>query len=558
MNKASLNYLLEFSVSDPAKRKEFLEKLLTRKNAANQKNVKLLKIIYRYVDADDINNWDSAAVCKELDIKTGELDTLKSRLISDYREFLFEWEKILNKLKEDFKGTELEFDFLKARKMNNIGMKKEMKTFHLNFLNQLAKNKKDVMKNYNINSSQLFLFEYESTETMAHYYYVQKNYPQFLAFYNKLEKLYKLKDKFSLSEKEEAAINVRLFLTRTYKHVFKLINDKNYLSALNNLNAADSLIKEYNLEVYRYGIPLLMALIYFRLNDNVKLKKLCDEIALLAENEGRFPEAAVAKSYLTLLEFNSDKTKLDYYVEKIKGYYEVCKDSAPYSAYTFLLIKHYAHILSNKGEEGNSDHLMKHALANSVLSHNKSFTFLTYYQIENEKYFAKILKFENHGESLPHLIHPGNEVLDTFQKVLGNIVVNMRETISVNTLCNIYITFLYILFMKEGEPDIQYAEFIKGKLHRMIKTRNIAIDENLYKAVTLAFQMQEDSAIMKKPDFLNKYSFTLDNFCGKIIESSRNSIYTAAGPYSILYTLAKRINQNEIWQIIKKYDWRVF
>lgn len=558
MNKASLNYLLEFSVSDPAKRKEFLEKLLARKNAEYQKNVRLLKIIYRYVDADEINNWDSAAVCKELNIKTGELDTLKSRLISDYREFLFDWEKILNNHKEDFKGTELEFDFLKARKMNNIGMKKEMKTFHLNFLNQLEKNRKEVMKNYNINSSQLFLFEFESIETMAHYYYVQKNYPQFLLFFNKLEKLYKLKNKYSISEKEEAAINVRLFLTRSYKHVFKLINDKNYLSALNNLNAAYSIIMEYNLEVYRYGIPLLIALIYFRLNDNLKLKKLCGEIASRAENEGRFPEAAVANSYLILLEYNKDKSKLDYYIEKIKVYYETCKSSAPYSAYTFIMIKHYAHILSNKGEEGNSDHLMKHALANSVLSHNKSFTFLTYYQIENEKYFAKILRFENYGEHLPIFMHPENEVLDAFQKTLGNIVVNMRESVSVNTLCNIHITFLYIIFMKEGEPDIQYAEFIKEKLHRMMKTRNIAIDENLYKAVTLAFQMQEDFSILKKPDFLNKYSFTLDNLCAKIIESSRNSIYTAAGPYSILYTAAKRINQNEIWQIIKKYDWSVF
>lgn len=558
MNKASLNYLLEFSVSDSQTRENFLNKLLTRKNAENQKNVKLLKIIYRYVDTENVNGWDSAKVCKELEIKMGELDTLKSRLISDYREFVFGWEKFEKELRENFKGTDLEFDFLKAKKMNTIGMKKEMKTFHLNFLNHLEKNRKEVMKNYNINSSQLFLLEFESTETMAHYYYVQKNYPQFLSFFNKLEKLYKLKNKFSLSEKDEAAINVRLFLTRTYKHVFKLISDKNYLSALNNLNAAYSIIMEYNLEVYRYGIPLLMALIYFRLNDNVKLKKLCGEIALRAENEGRFPEAAVANSYLILLEYNKDKSKLDYYIEKIKEYYEICKVSAPYSAYTFILIKHYAHILSNKGEGGNSDHLMKHALANSVLSHNKSFTFLTYYQIENEKYFSKILRFENYGEPLPIFIHPGNEVLDAFQKTLGNIVVNMRESISVNTLCNIHITFLYIIFMKEGEPDIQYAEFIKGKLHRMIKTRNIAIDENLYKAVTLALQMQEDFSIMKKPGFLNKYSFTLDNLCAKVIESSRNSIYTAAGPYSILYTAAKRINQNEIWQIIKKYDWGVF
>lgn len=557
MNKASFNYLLEFSVTDSEKREEYLNKLLSRKNASEQKNVKLLKIIYNYVKTDRINDWDSDAVCRELEVKSGELDTLKSRLISDYREFVFGWDKIEKELKENFEGTDLEFDFHKAKKMNSIGMKKEMKTFHLNFLNQLEKDRKELMKSYNLNSSQLFLYEYESTETLAHYYYVQKNYPQFLAFYNKLEKLYKSKNKFSFTEKDEAEINVRLFLTRSYKHVFKLISDKNYISALNNLYAANEIIKEYNLEVYRYGIPLLIALIYFRLSDNEKLKKLCTEIASRGDIEGRKLEAAVAKSYLTLLEFNEDKTKFPEYVKKIKEYYEICKEAAPYSAHTFLLIKHYVHILSSTGEQGNSESLMKHALANSVLSYNKAFTFLTYYQIENEKHFGKILRFENQDNNLPDFIHPDNNILENFQKVLGNIILNMKENVSVNTLCNIYITYLYTIFIKEGETDISYAENIKGKLNRMMKTRNIAIDINLYNAVSLAFQIQEDFSIMKKTDFLNKYQFVLKKLCDKIIESSSDSIYSISGPYSVLYTLSKRINQQEIWDIMEKYNWRV-
>ncbi|MBS1493140.1 MAG: hypothetical protein JST55_06505 [Bacteroidetes bacterium] len=556
MNKASLNYLLEFSVIDSQKREEYLNKLLNRKNASGQKNVKLLKIIYGYVDADKINYWNSAAVCKELGIKSGELDTLKSRLLADFREYVFNWEKIEKELRENFKGTDLEFDFLKAKRMNTIGMKKEMKTFHLNIIGQIDKDRKEFAKNYNLTAAQVFLYEYESVETLGHYYYVQKNYPQFLAFYNRLEKLYKTKNKYSISEAEEATVNVRLFLTRSYKHVFKLISDKNYLSALNNLYAAYEIIKEFDLEVYRYGIPLLIALIQFRLSNNEKLRIICNEIAEKADKEGRESEAAVANSYLALLEFNDDKNKRVEVESKIKEYYEICSRIAPYSAHTFLLIKYYVHIMSYDIDSRSSDALMNHALANAVLSSNKAFVFLTYYQIENEKHFAKILRFENDRNTMPEFLAPENDILDNFQKVLSNIIISMRESISPNTLSNIYITFLLIIFLKKGDIDIQYAEVIKGKLHRMMKTRNLAIDFNLYDAITLAFKMQEDFPIIKKADFINKYLYQLKTTCDKIQEGNKNSIYSVSAPYSILYTLAVRLKLTEIWDLLKKYDWR--
>lgn len=557
MNNASLNYLLEFSVIEPEKRQQYLDKLLSRKNAAGQKNVRLLKIIYRFVDTDKINDWDSAEVCKELNIKNGELDTLKSRLIADFRIFVFGWEKIEEKLKEGFSGHELEFDFLKARKMNNIGMKKEMKTFHLGFLNQLENDRKSVLKTFSINAAQLYLYEYESVETLAHYYYVQKNYPQFLEFYNKLEKLYKLKGKYPLTEIEEAIINVRLFVTRSYKNIYKIINDKNHNSALNNLYAAYELIKEYNLEVYRYGIPLLIALILFRLTENEKLKLLCIEIENKANREKREIEELVAKSYLAILEFNDNKSKVEEVKLKIKNYYERATEIAPYNAYTFILIKHYAHIISINNVRHEYQPLMHHALANGVLSHNKSFTMLTYYQIENEKYLEKILRFKNPESSMPEFIEPDDEVLEDFQKVLQSIIVSMKENISTNTISNIYITILYLIYIKSGNVDTAFAETIREKLKRMLKTRNIAIDYNLNAVVEFAFQAYEDFEIMKKSDFTDKYMFRLKSLCDKLKQSGKDNIYPLAEPYSILYTFAKRVNLSEAWEIMEKYSWQI-
>lgn len=556
MSKASLNYLLEFSVIDSKTREQYLNKLLTRKNAAEQKNVKLLKIIYKYVDEDKINDWDSDEVCEELGIKSGELDTLKSRLLSDYRMFIFGWEEIEKSLRVDFKGSDLDFDFVRARKMNAIGMKKEMKTFNLNFLNQLEKDRKGLMSYYNLNQAQLFMYEFESTELMAHYYYIQKNYPQFLTFFNKLESLAKSKNKFAISEAEDAAVKIKIFLTRSYKHVFKIISDKNYNSALNNLYAAYEIVKEYDNVFHRYGIPLFIALIEFRLNNYEKLKKLCEEIMKQAEADDKSHTVALAKSYLILIEFNGQKIKRAEAERKIKECYEICSKASLYSSQTFLMIKYYVHIMSYSDEIRNTDSLMKHALASSVMSSNKSFTMLTYYQIENEKHFGKILRFENTKELMPKFIPPESVILDNFQKVLGNIMVNMKESISPHILCNIYITYLYTIFMREGEADLQYVENIKGKFNRMLKTRNIATDINLFNSVSLAFQMEEDFYIMKKADFLNKYMFQFKKLCDKIRENNKDSLFSVSAPYSIIYTLAERINVPEIWDIISKYDWR--
>ncbi len=556
MNKASLNYLLEFSVIDSQKREAYLNKLLSRKNASGQKNVQLLKIIYRLIDSDRINDWDADAICKEMQIKNGELDTLKSRLLADYRKFVFGWEEIEKSLKENFNGSDLEFDFVKARKMNAIGMKKEMKTFHLNFLSQIDKDKKELMKNFNLNQSQLFLYEFESTEALANYYYIQRNYSQFLSFFNKLEIFYKSKNKYKLSEAEEAILNIKIFLTRAYKHIFKLISDKNYNSALNNLYAAYEIVKEYDNEFHRYGIPLFIALILFRLNNYDKLQKLCVEIISKAEKEGKHHTVALAKSYLILIEFNGNKGKRAEAERKIKECYEICTDASMYSSQTFMMIKYYVHIMSYSDEIRNTDSLMKHALANAVMSGNKSFTMLTYYQIENEKIFGKILKFENTNELMPLFVAPETSTLDDFQKVLANIMLNMKENISPHILCNIYITYLYTIFLKESEPDLEYVENIKGKINRMLKTRNIAIDLNLFNSVALAFQMQEDFFIIKKAEFLDKHIFRCKNLCDEIMKGNKDSLFSVSAPYSILYTMAKRIKSQEVWDVLKKYDWR--
>jgi len=555
MSKAAFNYLLEFSVVEKIRREEYLEKLLKRKNAEHQKNVKLLKIIYRFVDDDKLNDWDADEVCKELEINNVELDTLKSRLLNDYRDFVFRWPEFEEELRKNFKGDDISFELLRIRKMHRIGMRREIRTLLYNLMKLIDKDPKSLIQNYGITDAQIYQYKVEICEAFLNYYYVNKNYPQFISFYNQFAALYKLMKKYKLTEKEEAMINVRLYLIRAYKHIFKEINDKSYKSALNNLYAANELIREYSIELYKYGIAFLIVLIEFRLGNYEKLKELCLYILEAGEKDGRREEVALANAYLLMMEFNEDNAKSKEIELELKKNYLVCKNLQPYSNYTFSLIKYYAHILSYNENHEETDIIMKDALANAVLSGNKSFIFLTYFQIENEKYLREILKFENVEGEAPHLIPINESVLENFEKVLINLIFVSKDTFSNNVLCDVYLSYLFVIYLKEGETDFTRADTIFSKLNRMVKTRNIAIDTNLYDAIVLCYLMQEDFEIMKTDEFLKKHSFSFKKICDSIAGAKNNTIYKNSESYAVLYTLAKRLNSKDIWSLLNKYDW---
>jgi len=555
MSKAAFNYLLEFSVVEKLRREEYLAKLLKRKNADQQKNVKLLKIIYRLIDSDSINDWDSDEVCKELEINNVELDTLKSRLLNDFREFVFKWPEFEEELKQNFKGDDIQFELLRIRKMHRIGMRREIRTLLYNLLKLIDKDPKSLIQNYGITDAQIYQYKVEINEAFLNYYYVNKNYPQFISFYNEFEKLYKMMKKYKLTEKEEALINVRLYLIRAYKHIFKEINDKSYKSALNNLYAANELMKEYSIDLYKYGIVFLIMLIEFRLGNYEKLKELGLYVLDIGEKEGKKEEVCLANAYLIMLQFNEDKERSREIESELKRYYLICKEMQPYSNYSFSMIKYYVHILTYNENFEETDLVMKDALANAVLSGNKSFIFLTYFQIENDKHLREILKFNNKAGEIPELLPINKTALDNFEKVLINLIFNSKDNFSNNVLCDVYLSYLYVIYLREEETDFSRAETIISKLNRMVKTRNIAIDNNLFDALLLCYVMQEDFEIMKTEDFLKKHSFSFKKLCDQVTGTKTNTIYKNSESYSVLYTLAKRLNSSDIWGLMNKYDW---
>ena len=89
----TLKYLYEVAAVPEVKRAELLGKLLKRRNAGNQVNVKLLKLIYEHVNENKILKWDDDSICLKLGISRDMLYCHKSWLLRKLRMLYFGWEK---------------------------------------------------------------------------------------------------------------------------------------------------------------------------------------------------------------------------------------------------------------------------------------------------------------------------------------------------------------------------------------------------------------------------------------------------------------------------------
>ncbi len=186
----ALKYLYEIASIPKNIREEFLQKLLKcpitckdRKNALKQKNVRLLKIIYHYIEKDKMHEWNEEKLCRKLDISKDMLYCHKHYISKGLRKLYFDWEGIE---KEEFingnrNNNERELQFNKALRMYEIGMTREAK-------NEFIKVSKMYEASMSRNPQEKFLL-LKLYDKLCSYYYNQRSRYKFNFYYSKAEKL---------------------------------------------------------------------------------------------------------------------------------------------------------------------------------------------------------------------------------------------------------------------------------------------------------------------------------------------------------------------------------
>jgi hypothetical protein len=116
INIASINYLYEVSAIPENIREEYLQKLLKRKNSENQKNVRLIKAIYKYINEDKISRWDPEYVCKMLEINNNAAS--RNRAFKRLRQYYFKWKKF-QELEKTLNNSDSLLRIYNCKKMRN-------------------------------------------------------------------------------------------------------------------------------------------------------------------------------------------------------------------------------------------------------------------------------------------------------------------------------------------------------------------------------------------------------------------------------------------------------
>ena len=211
-------FLFEVFAIPEEVRRDYLNKLLTRKGGAKQKNVRFLRHLYKVLEENKLNLWDEKLICHELKISPRMLDCYKSRILKSLREMYFDQNKHLQTFGEDIPDGPKR-NLAIAENMFRIGMVKEAKQIYLKLEGDIGKIKPSEQKEYREILSAIY-------EAMVTYYSFQRDLRKFNLYLSKAESNLKKALKYLL-EDQTFNIKLRVLKIRFRKLSLKTISSKN-------------------------------------------------------------------------------------------------------------------------------------------------------------------------------------------------------------------------------------------------------------------------------------------------------------------------------------------
>ncbi|MCI0448386.1 MAG: hypothetical protein L0Y79_01205 [Chlorobi bacterium] len=331
---ASINYLNEISAFPAEIRSGYLSKLLRRENSESQKNVRLLRIIYGYVEQDKISKWDSAQISRTLGITEATLYKHKSRLLKGLRELFFNWKEVEKEIEEKFdkEKDSIELMLEKARKMKELGMLREAKITYVILEKELRQISFE-------NPAGKYLLLSEIYEYMTFYYYYRKKKKKILHYTSRLNDIFKVVKalNLNLSEKDEALFSIRIYFGRLNCSMLE------WYKKVKNIGISTLMKKTYMLCKISTNYSYLLNIIYKKAGLETTLGKFDKAIKLCLEGKSlakRLKQKTAYYSFASLLHFiniriNPANVKL--YDKNILVYYHQIKKTMPLNPWTLYL-----------------------------------------------------------------------------------------------------------------------------------------------------------------------------------------------------------------------------
>lgn len=537
-------FLLEVAAIPFYIRYEYLNKILSRKESNNQKNVQILKTIYECIDKNSPENWNEQEVIRKLGVSQRMLDCHKSRLLKGLREYYFNGNEIELEVRKNYSSDgELRIQFEIAKRQVKAGMFREAK----NILIALEKVKS--LKNF---SADIIIDIYD---LLLSYYFSIRDLRKYNLYAAKFLKFFSGKVRSKLSKDELQKLEVRLLYIKYTRLQFSSLTIhrnskvKEYLENILKLINKDKDSRMYLkvLHIYGYHGKNIGSL-----NESVRI---CVKGLKFAIRKNLTDEYYNLKASLAVLRFLEDTGNSDEAYYEIEQIYNLAKESKINFNILLFIQSLYLRMLIYKNKD--TDEATENFIFNLILFSKRAEAATRWYLELSDRYSSliyiwKVKQFPNGKISFN--IERDNEILKNFESINYKSLIHFNQTNTPEMLVVVYLNQIELEFWKGINCNFDNANYFIKKTERLLRTKLVRTNKIWLLSSKIGIKIFEDMKYMSIDKVYEKNINSIIDLISAL--KSKDYVYNISGELGKLIFIDSVVCHKKLTRHIMDFqDW---
>lgn len=504
-------YLFEYGAVPENIRSLFKEKVLRRKGAESQKNVKLIEYYESIINSGSFDENEYSGLNKKLCMSRRMLDCHKARLIKQLREYYFSW--------EDLPG-ESEID--RIRRKFSCGMLREART-------ELIELEKKLLKQRGTAEQKMVLFEI--SEKLFHYYNFNRDLRRTNFYYSKAGKLSAQLIRTQHEKRLKAEFKARHTLLMSYKLTMNRFKLKNLQKAVRKLEAI--LKTEKNIIQVSILIKIYhkLGLFYNILRDTERSISFLSEGRQLAEKNNLIADKIAFESYLMIRKFTANNSLagecLEFHKRNFPALLELHTEVSQVIEFELNYLRFLIYANDPLAEDITSDYLSR-----QILYSRKADALNSWYLELSDQHSSSVFEWKKTGNR--YSVSVDKNILSVFTEMNRVSTYKFSNIYSPNVQAILYINIAEQEFWKGVKADFLLAETYIKKLERIMKLYNINISSSWIESAKLGLKIFEMLEKQNSEKVYRRFSGAVTRFIIKI-KSEKQSFNIASDLAKLLF-----------------------
>ena len=565
-NKAIQRYFANISSVPEEARNSYVQKILKRKNASLQKNIKLIRIIFLLIKDEQINKWDEAKICTKLGISQNTLYWHKSNILKELRIHYFGWKEIEEKefsiqkeknwnASKKSAGTleKIKLSLAKAVRMFDMGMRLEAKSILLRLIKDLE----------NINSGKInlkkekILLLSEALEYVIRYYHGTRNSLRFNLYYAKLKKICE-KNLNCFNPKEIAEFQMRFLISQSLKSTFRVLTNSDYKEALKYLFIAYKRAKYIKDWQHLFYITIFIDEMGVRLKykNYLQIQRCVHEAyAIATENKNQI-EILTFKALIAYIQYQDSKEKFhESYFKTIKFCYNEARTITSHSSYFIAIERLLLRISADNASKEDFLKILEDLYKSNIL---ESYTVEAWWKLyafhslslDYTSFNWKLIKSPVYKISLPVIAKINYKAFSKLNDLAGNALNQYKQIFSFQIYSAVLLDTINTEFFLGKNGNYERALLFIKKRERIEKIKSVMGNNNTV-IFKLGISIIENAKIHDEEYIENKFHNALvDNINYFIRTTSGVNLFDR---YSVLIHIAQVTNLKFVWKLTEDF-----